>query len=276
MVLPEFQPIYLKDLRISVPGISIIRLAHQRHSPKIDRVTNHQHNHSQILLYLRGHGFQKISKQKIEVHRGSLLYFPPNTEHGFGKSQKMPPLSLVVDFKEVKIMSKTAIKRSLSLNLLSEIENAINRLVMKSDLKKEHSAQSAGIILQLFGLLYENLQSKEFNNPKIHPYTAKIRRLLTNEIRLVRFPREVAQMLKEDLSSINRKLRNESGMKLGNLIDEDRLNKCQQKLKNSSNKVSEIGWGCGFQDPNYFARWFRKKTGQTPSQWRAANNLKLT
>ena len=276
MVLPEFQPIYLKDLQISIPGISIIRLAHQRHSPKSDRVTNHQHKHSQILLYLRGHGLQKISRKQIEVHRGSLLYFPPSTEHGFGKSQKMPPLSLVLDFNEAKIMSKTVINRSVSLNLLNEIENAINRLVMNTDLKKEQSAQSAGIILQLFGLLYENLQNKEFNNQKIYPYTSKIRRLLTDQARVIRFPREVTQLLKEDLSSINRKLRNESGMKLGNLIDEDRLNKCQQELRNSSSKVSEIAWRCGFLDPNYFARWFRRKTGQTPTQWRAVNNLKLT
>ena len=276
MISPEFQPVYLKDLRISIPEISIIRLAHQRHSPKSDRVTNHQHKHSQILLYLRGHGFQKTSRKQIEVHRGSLLYFPPNTEHGFGKSQKMSPLSLVVDFNEAKIMSKTVINRSVSLKLLSEIENAINRLVMNSDLKKEQSAQSAGMILQIFGLLYENLQSKEFNSHKIYPYTAKIRRLLSDQPIIVRFPREVAQLLKEDLSSINRKLRNESGMKLGNLIDEDRLNKCQQELQNSYTRISEIGWKCGFQDPNYFARWFRKKTGQTPSQWRAVNNLKVT
>ena len=274
MVLPEFQPIYLKDLQISIPGISIIRLAHQRHSPKSDRVTNHQHKHSQILLYLRGHGFQKISRKQIEVHRGSLLYFPPNTEHGFGKSQKMPPLSLVVDFNELQIISKTVISRSVSLNLMSEIENAINRLLMNTDVKKEPSAQSAGIVLQLFGLLYDNLQSKEFNNQKIYPYTSKIRRLLTDQTRLIRFPREVAQLLKEDLSSINRKLRNESGMKLGSLMDEDRLNKCQKELRNSSSKISEIGWRCGFQDPNYFARWFRKKTGQTPSHWRAVETLK--
>ena len=147
---------------------------------------------------------------------------------------------------------------------------------MNSDLKKEQSAQSAGMILQIFGLLYENLQSKEFNSQKIYPYTAKIRRLLSAQPRIVRFPREVAQLLKEDLSSINRKLRNESGMKLGNLIDEDRLNKCQQELQNSYTRISEIGWKCGFQDPNYFARWFRKKTGQTPTQWRAVNNLKVT
>ena len=188
----------------------------------------------------------------------------------------MSPLSLVVDFNEAKIMSKTVINRSVSLKFLSEIENAINRLVMNSDLKKEQSAQSAGMILQIFGLLYENLQSKEFNSQKIYPYTAKIRRLLSDQPRIVRFPREVAQLLKEDLSSINRKLRNESGMKLGNLIDEDRLNKCQQELQNSYTRISEIGWKCGFQDPNYFARWFRKKTGQTPTQWRAVNNLKVT
>ena len=136
MVSPEFQPIYLKDLQISIPGISIIRLAHQRHSPKSDRVTNHQHKHSQILLYLRGHGFQKIERKQLDVHRGSLLYFPPNVDHGFRKSQRMPPLSLVLDFNEAKVMSKTVINRSVSLNLLSEIENAINRLIMNTDLKK--------------------------------------------------------------------------------------------------------------------------------------------
>ena len=98
-------------------------------------------------------------------------------------------------------MSKSTINRSVSLNLLSEIENAINRLVMNTDLKKEQSPQSAGIILQLFGLLYENLQSNEFNNQKIYPYTAKIRRLLTNQIRVIRFPREVAQLLEEDFAN---------------------------------------------------------------------------
>ena len=33
--------------------------------------------------------------------------------------------------------------------------------------------------------------------------------------------------------------------------------------------LGEIAWRCGFLDPGYFTRLFRKRFGMTPSQWRA-------
>ena len=42
-------------------------------------------------------------------------------------------------------------------------------------------------------------------------------------------------------------------------------------LKKESLPISKIAWDCGFADPNYFARWFRKKVGQSPRQWREGN-----
>ena len=33
--------------------------------------------------------------------------------------------------------------------------------------------------------------------------------------------------------------------------------------------VGEIAFRCGFLDPGYFARAFRKRFGATPSEWRA-------
>ena len=43
-------------------------------------------------------------------------------------------------------------------------------------------------------------------------------------------------------------------------------------LKKESLPISKIAWDCGFADPNYFARWFRKKVGQSPRQWREGNS----
>lgn len=270
----DFQTVYLKDLKISIPGISIIRLAHQRHSQKSDRISEHLHDHSQILLYLSGRGVQKIGRLRVEAHRGTLFYFPQKVKHGFLKTQKIPPLSLVIDFHEHKAISKDAIKKTIPISHLGEIEQSINRLVMNSDIRKENSPHTAGLILELFGLLYENLENSKNHNQKIYPFTAKIRRLLANREDVVRFPREIAAILEEDLSSINRKLRNELGINLSGLIDERRLEMCQKKLQTSSIGIGDVGWKCGFQDPNYFARWFRKKTGQSPRQWRTIQKLK--
>ena len=49
---------------------------------------------------------------------------------------------------------------------------------------------------------------------KIYPYTSKIRRLLTDQTDYPKVSRRVAQLLKEDLSSLNRKIRNESTLNL--------------------------------------------------------------
>lgn len=47
------------------------------------------------------------------------------------------------------------------------------------------------------------------------------------------------------------------------------LNQAKDKLKNTSLSISEISYSLGFDYPNYFARFFRKKTGLSPKVFRA-------
>ncbi|WP_313185943.1 helix-turn-helix domain-containing protein [Sphingobacterium siyangense] len=46
------------------------------------------------------------------------------------------------------------------------------------------------------------------------------------------------------------------------------LNQAKDKLKNTSLSISEISYSLGFDYPNYFARFFRKKTGLSPKVFR--------
>ena len=41
-------------------------------------------------------------------------------------------------------------------------------------------------------------------------------------------------------------------------------------LRGSDRSIGDIATLVGMDDQNYFTRWFRKQTGQTPSRWRAA------
>ncbi|MGC4129013.1 MAG: helix-turn-helix domain-containing protein [Bergeyella sp.] len=47
-------------------------------------------------------------------------------------------------------------------------------------------------------------------------------------------------------------------------IQEFVLKSAKDKLKNTSLSISEISYSLGFDYPNYFARFFRKKTGMSP------------
>ena len=66
---------------------------------------------------------------------------------------------------------------------------------------------------------------------------------------------------------LNRKLKRESGLGLRVLRDRVRLETAQAALRSTAT-IAEAASQSGFDDPNYFARWFRRQTGRTPGAWR--------
>lgn len=51
-------------------------------------------------------------------------------------------------------------------------------------------------------------------------------------------------------------------------IHQQRVARAINVLASNKLSVSEIAWACGFTDPGYFARIFRKQTGMTPQAYR--------
>ncbi|MDF3058446.1 MAG: AraC family transcriptional regulator [Rariglobus sp.] len=51
-------------------------------------------------------------------------------------------------------------------------------------------------------------------------------------------------------------------------IHQQRVARAIEALGSNKLSVSEIAWACGFTDPGYFARVFRKQTGMTPQAYR--------
>ena len=69
---------------------------------------------------------------------------------------------------------------------------------------------------------------------------------------------------------LNRLLKNHAGLTLGQFRSRKRVARAQQLLRQPKT-VAEISGLVGFTEPNYFARWFRKQTGMTPTEWRRQN-----
>jgi len=185
---------------------------------------------------------------------------------------KSPPLSLVINFKE-NGGKKWQVKNKVLLPVtLSEIESILNQMIQSVDIHQAHSIVASSKILQIFSVLFNVLDEGNITNRTVYPVTEKVRRLL-NELPVIpKAPNEIAKVLGEDLSSLNRKVRRESSLNLGILLDEARQKRSYEGLKKENLHISKIAWDCGFTDPNYFARWFRKKVGQSPRQWREGNS----
>ena len=83
-------------------------------------------------------------------------------------------------------------------------------------------------------------------------------------------PGSVAGNLHRTLDHLNRQLRAEIGTTVGGLLNRLRLEEVTRALRTTGRGIGEISSAIGMDDQNYFARWFRKQTGQTPTHWRAA------
>lgn len=57
------------------------------------------------------------------------------------------------------------------------------------------------------------------------------------------------------------------GMTPSAYVTKLRLQKAKQLLESTDLSIGEVAWSCGFDDPNYFSRFFRKNTGASPKEY---------
>lgn len=68
---------------------------------------------------------------------------------------------------------------------------------------------------------------------------------------------------------LNRSVKAETGRSAGEWIDNARMSLARTLLHDPSVAIAEISDRLGFSEPSYFARFFRKNTGLTPSDYRS-------
>ncbi len=265
----ELQSILLEDLEIRLPGFRVRRLGLNQHMPRVEKLSVHSHSHWQALLYLRGQGTQHLNRLKIPVQRGSLLIVPPGERHRFVKSRFLRPVCLVVDFE-----CEEALDWRLCSTMADHNLKRIERLLV--DINELHrkpaglSIPLAASILNILEGIQKTARSKSLELSG--PVTQRIESYLnekTTDIAILN-PGKIADHFQVSLDHLNRMLRSESSPSVGKMLTNSRLRFCCHLLKDSIHSVGEVAMLSGYSDQNYFARWFRKQTGQTPVQWRNA------
>ncbi|MFA5206605.1 MAG: helix-turn-helix transcriptional regulator [Lentisphaeria bacterium] len=60
----------------------------------------------------------------------------------------------------------------------------------------------------------------------------------------------------------------DTGLRLAEYINHQRISHARQLLSATGLNVSEVAWACGYRDPGYFIRQFRRHEGVPPLAWR--------
>jgi AraC-like DNA-binding protein len=77
----------------------------------------------------------------------------------------------------------------------------------------------------------------------------------------------LAQKFNIDRSALFRKLKKVLDKSPSVLIQELRIIKAMEMLKNGRGNVSEVAYACGYNSLSYFSQAFKAHTSKSPSEW---------
>ena len=267
----EYQPLVLRKLDIRVPGIHVRQLALHRHLPETTNVRPHAHGFHQCLLYLSGQGRQHIRTDAYPVEAGTAVFLPARMRHTFLRAANRRPICLAIDFDWSGSAPASARVARLPKGTLSEVRQQLARIAREPVRQGDAPAMrlSALILDVLSILLAELVFVRSDHTAAQSPVARRLDRLFSAPETATLPLQEIARRMGYQQDYLNRLLKEQDGLTLGQLRARKLLTRTQQLLR-GDDSVADVADAVGFDDPNYFSRWFRKHTGLTPSRWRAS------
>jgi AraC-like DNA-binding protein len=250
-----------------LPGLRILQVAVNRHQEDLELIDAHHHGFDQFLLYLTGGGVQKIGNRIHDVRVGSLFFVPRTIPHAFRRDSRRRPLSVIVDLQSRHLKSTAVI--CLNQVQINQVRHHLSSLT--HHVETEHPAlESYGHILLLMDLLFKSIRGIPQKNPKIQsPLIRATDLVLSNPMYAQSSLFEISKKIGYQRDYLNRVLRREIGLTLGQYRSQRVMENAQKLLDKPQLLIQEISAQLGFSDQNYFARWFKQQTGLTPGKWRS-------
>ncbi len=272
--MKAYRPLLLNEIDLRLPGLHIHRLALNRHLPEVDEVREHAHGYHQILCYLGGRGEFRWGGLAETIGTGSVVLVPPRVRHAFAEGGGRRALCLVIDltlgenasgengpvFRQMNLSQTALVRRELS-----EIARAEGEAGPAGPGGPGTHPEVAAAILIVLGQLLQALGRLRPRRPAAAPFLARVNRIIASAEQPLLPVSEIAAAAGYQRDHLNRLCRAATGLTLREHRDEQVLARARAELRRCRS-VAEACARIGFDDTNYFARWFRKHTGRQPRE----------
>lgn len=254
-----WSPILVRQIEIHALGFVLRKLQLNRHREA--EVATHSHGFAQLILYLAGEGVQVVNGARRRARSGDLFVIPAGTPHGFAVVGRSRPLCLALDYEVKAGLRVRAVHRRLPLSTLNELHGLLASVPAKGRATLADYPPILAVVARLLG----HAPTPPPREPALYERVSSM--LRSPAPSLARVARDAGY----HPDHLTRKLKRETGLGLRALRDLRRLQAAQEALRTAPS-VAEAAAQAGFEDANYFTRWFRRQTGQTPRDWRRAGS----
>lgn len=247
----------------------------------------HIHDFVEIQYVAEGKGFHYIGDERIYVEKGDLFIIPIGTRHVYRPSSEAPKDELIVYncLFDPSVPEKLTQAYPLPENVLyllsgggqsyRRFKDSFNEAkTCMETLYREYQTELPGYEAVLYARLTELLVflcrlelSRESSAPAISQLAKVFEYIERHSDRPLTLS-EVAVLLPVSVSYLQRMLKQATGQTFTEYLQNLRIRKCCELLRQTALPVKEIAAKAGYRDLKFFHELFRKKTGLTPRAYR--------
>ena len=241
----------------------------------------HRHNFYMICFIIEGSGIHVIDFEKIDIIPNRLFFVKPEQVH-FWKVQPGSKFALVqfsVDFltELFNYESIPAISESFDpyIDLDANAAMLFYNILHKIDYENLHHQYNSNKIIQtnIFLLLSEIerlVASYSTTRGKSNKYTIldNFKNLLNKKYKEITSVNEYARQLNITPNYLNIVVKETTGLTANELMHKRIILEAKRLLINEHLDIIQIAFELGFKDASYFARFFKRSTGLSPTGFR--------
>lgn len=242
----------------------------------------HWHERMELLLVTDGILSVHIGSNEIKAHSGSLVIIPPERPHmGISGIGGVSYDTIMFDLTE--FYNSANITANYLMPIVEKTCDFINLtdndkiISAAQSLLEEHSQNRPGSSLVVVSKIYELLGF-------LYRYCICEAPTVPPDNRLKNVMEFIGKNFRKNITSSSlckhfgydeayfcRRFKTVTGLTPMMYIQILRLEEAKRQIKNSHLKIYEIAENCGFSDPNYFSRCFKRHFGITPTEYERKN-----
>lgn len=226
-------------------------------SSGINSCQEHQHPNWELVFMIDGNCTTKINQQLFQLKKGSIFIIPPGMPHSTASIGSYSDMFLQCDVFPAGLTSPT---------LLQDFDGNIGQLFsLIHVLYLKNSAEHQPVLRSLGDALVSYLQIGLGSSEKTAFFISEIKATLETNLAVAEF--DLSAYLKSlgyNVDYIRRCFKQECHVTPLQYLQSLRLAYANSLLHNTYYTIGEIANLCGFSDPYYFSRTFKKQYRISP------------
>ncbi|MHA7059951.1 AraC family transcriptional regulator [Aquimarina sp. M1] len=246
----------------------------------------HLHPEYEIVFIRNGNGTIHVESSIENYQNGLLIFLGPNMPHmPFGNKDMRDNVEVVIQFNEHFITEKLTHfpEFLLILEFIQKfsrgcIFSKITMDKLSNSFLKFSNQDNTEKLLNFIHILHHlslskdkrpivkpnlDLEIDKTSLPRISKVFDYVNRNYSKKIE----SKTIAKRLGLTTNSFCRIFKSSTNRNFISFLNEFRIKKAQEHFENKNNSISEVLYQCGFNDPSYFCRQFKKHTGVSPSTY---------